>query len=287
MKKLAELLGNLGVERRFALDIGSVIYGVRPRGLLHVSADLQYGLEHLLNSLGLRIEASRELCREHDSTSREGILNDYSSDPAAEKWCEVWYSNADAAPVDQATLFSNPGKFLGYPECCRRSLEGKDALARLYRRYLFEDSDRHWEINRLAALFHDAILMPDFFPCSMSCASARSYVIPFHDVALRVLSKREIEEAKKAMCAPITIIAGEIVQWRDWNSDNGRLRVKVGSAKKEAISRVSPYLPSSEPSTALLVGFKHLLDLEKKALPRVLSIEVDGRDMMELSLKLV
>ena len=59
MKKLAELLENLGVERRFALDIGSVIYSVRPRGLIHVSADLQYGLEHLLNSFGLRIEASR------------------------------------------------------------------------------------------------------------------------------------------------------------------------------------------------------------------------------------
>ena len=106
-------------------------------------------------------------------------------------------------------------------------------------------------------------------------------------MALRVLSKREIDEAKKAMCAPITIIEGEIVQWRDWECDNGRLRVKAGSAKKESISRVSPYLPSSEPSTALLVGFKHLLDLQETALPRVLSIEVDGRDMMELSLKLV
>jgi hypothetical protein len=287
MKKLGDLLENLGIERRFALDIGSVIYGVRQRGLLHVSSDLQYGLEHMLNSLGLRIEASRELFRKHDSTSREGILNEHSCDPLAEKWCEIWYSNSDATPVDQANLFSNPGRFLGYPECCRRSLEGKDALAHLYRRYLFEDSDRHWEINRLCALFHDAIMMPDFFPCSMSCASARKYVIPFHDVAHRVLSKREIDEAKKAMCAPITIIAGEIVLWRDWKCHNGRLQVKACSAKKEDVSRVSSYLPTSEPSTALLVGFKHLLDLGEKALPRVLSIEVDGREKMDLSIKLV
>ena len=286
MKKLAELLEDLCVERRFALDIGSVIYGLRPRGLLHVSADLQSGLEHLLKSLGLCIEASRVVYRGHDSTSREGILNECSCDPTAEKWCEVWYSTADAAPIDQATLFSNPGKFLNYPECCRKSLEGKDALARLYRCYLFEDSDRHWEINRLGAIFHDVILMPDFFPCSLSCLSARKYVIPFHDLALNVLSQREIEQAKKAMCDPITIIAGDVVQWRDWENDNGRLRVKAGTAKKEALSRVSPYLPSSAPSTALLVGFKHLSCGGETALPRVLSIEVDGRELMELPIKI-
>lgn len=287
MKYLAKQLEDLGIERRFALDIGSVIAGVRPRGLLHVSGGQQHGLERLLSSSGLRVEASRKLYRGHDSTSREGILNERCFEPTDEIWCEVWYSNPESAPIGYAELFGNPGKFLGYPECCRRSLEGKDALARLYQRYLFEDSDRYWELNRLAALFHNAILMPDFFPCSMTCASARSYIIPFHELAFDLLSKREIEEAKNAMRAPVTIIAGEIIQWLDWECDNERLRVKASSAQKESISRVSSNLQSGDSSTALLVWFKHILDLREKALPRVLSIDLNEHYTIALPLKIV
>ena len=287
MKYLAKQLEDLGIERRFALDIGSVIAGIRPRGLLHVSGGQQHGLERLLISSGLRVETSRKLYRGHDSTSREGILNEHPCEPTAEIWCEVWYSNAEAAPIGQAALFGNPGKFLGYPECCRRSLAGKDALARLYQRYLFEGSERYWELNRLAALFHNAILMPDFFPCSMTCALARSYVIPFHELALDLLSKREVEGATKAMRAPVTIIAGEIIQWLDWECDNERLRVKASSAKKESISRVSSNLQSGDSSIALLVWFKHILDLREEALPRVLSIDLDDRDTIVLPLKIV
>ena len=288
MKNLADRLENLGVERRFALDIGSVVLRIRPRGLLHVSTHLKQDLGVLLRSYGLRIEASRELYRRHDSTSREGVLSEYSSDDlVAEKWSEVWYANPAAAVVGQTALFINPGKFLGYPKCCRRAMTGKDALARLYRRYLFEEADRYWELNRLAALFHDAILMPDFFPCSMGCASAQRYVVPFHQVASQVFSESELAEARNAMLAPMTIIAGEVVQWRHWRCVGDLLCVKSDGARKEALSRVSSFLPSRDESSAHLVSFKHLLAAGHEAVPCILRIEAEGYEMTEIPLILV
>jgi hypothetical protein len=282
MMDLAAQLESLGIERRFALDIGSTIAGVRPRGLLHVSAHQHHGLELLLNSSGLRIDGYRELYRRHDSTSREGVLNEHSlDDPAAEKWCEIWYANQDAIPIDQAILFSDPGKFLGYPECCRSAMNGEDALARLYRRYLFEDSDRHWQLNRLAALFHDTLLMPDFFPCSLSCLLARQYVCSFQSVAATVFSPNEMKRTRAVMRAPITIVAGEAIQWRDWKYENGRLRVKIASARKENLARVASYLPKSDPSTVLLVGFKHHMK------PRSLCIDMPLGETMNFPLTLI
>lgn len=287
MKFLAKQLDDLGIERRFALDIGSVIAGVRPRGLLHVSGVQQQGLERLLILSGLRVEASRKLYRGYDTTSREGILNERSFEATDETWCEVWYSSPKSMPIGHAELFGNPGKFLGYPQCCRRSLEGKDALSSLYQRYLFEDSDRHWEINRLAALFHNTILMPDFFPCSLTCASARNYIIPFHELAVDVFSKREFEEAKNAMRAPVTLIAGEIIQWLNWECNGEHLLVKASRAKKESISKVSSNLPRGDSSVALLVWFKHILVKEEKVLPRFMSIELNENDTISLPLKII
>jgi hypothetical protein len=288
MKNLATQIQSAGVERRFALDIGSVIAAIRPRGLLHVSADLKHGLERLLKTYGLRIEAFRELYRQCDSASREGVLSEcYRDDQGTEKWCEIWYANPEATTVDQEVLFSNPGKFLGYPECCRRAMNGEHALARLYKRYLFEDSDRHWELNRLAALFHNGILMPDFFPCSMSCELARKYVVAFHDVAAEVFSETELEKTVAAMRAPITIIKGDAVQWGEWSLNRERLCVKANGGKKESLAKVSSHLPINSAPSPLLVAFTHLMEGDDKRPPSTLAISAEKGETIELPLKLI
>lgn len=288
MKYLADKLEKIGVERRFALDIGSVVLRVRPRGLLHVPAQLTADLGLLLKAHGLHIEASRELYRRQDSTSREGVLGEYLSEyKFAEKWCEIWYASPGVPVVDRADLFSNPGKFLGYPRCCRRAMVGNDALAHVYQRYLFEDKNRHWELNRLATLFHDIILMPDFFPCSMACASAHSYVVTFHQVACQIFSQSEIEDARNAMLAPITIIGEEVVQWRQWQYVGHRLCVKLDGAKKETLSRISSILPIQDKKSAQLISFKEVFKAGHDLLPQMLRVEANGQEIVEIPLKIL
>jgi hypothetical protein len=129
--------------------------------------------------------------------------------------------------------------------------------------------------------------MPDFFPCSMSCESARNYVIPFHDVAVSVFTDDYLLSAKNAMRAPITIIGNKVVQWSDWKCDKERLWVTASGARKDPIDRISSYLSISEPSTALLVGFNHLFGLECVLAPNKLTININGRDAIDLPLKLI
>lgn len=259
MKNLAAQLQSLGIERRFALDIGSVIAGVRPRGLIHASTGQQHKLEGLLDSFGLRIEAFRELYRRHDARSREGILTEHAlNDPTAEKWCEIWYANSDATHINQVDLFGNPGKFLGYPDCCRRVMSDEGALARLYRRYLFEDSDRYWELNRLAALFHDAFLMPDFFPCSLSCVRAAEFARGIQSIAKSFLSPNDVKQAISVMQAPMTILGDFLYSWPVWSFSRSQLNVSAGSARKERLSNIAVSLSGGRPEQAVLIGFQHL-----------------------------
>jgi hypothetical protein len=284
MKDLPDKLNKLGVERRFALDIGSVIAGVRPRGLMHIPIDQKQGLQQILDQYGLRLEAERTLYRLNDSKSREGVLLDCSINESAEKWSEIWYSNSKSEVVDQYELFNNPGLFLGYPECCRNSMKCENALAKLFYKYIFTDKICHWELNRLATVFHNNILMPDFFPCSISCESARTYVLPFHRIAEKIHSQFELDEAIRAMKAPITLIDKYIVQWSDWMIDEKFLRVRTSGSKKEFLSKISSCLQTCSLSNAQLVPFKHLFDSVENEFPCILSIEINEQNAIELPL---
>jgi hypothetical protein len=121
----------------------------------------------------------------------------------------------------------------------------------------------------------------------MSCEAARNYVIPFHDVAVIVFTDDYLSGAKHSMRAPITLIGDKVVQWSDWRCDKERLRVAVSGARKEPIGEISSYLSIAEPSTALLVGFTHLFGLEGVLVPNKLTINANGRDAIDVPLKLI
>jgi hypothetical protein len=258
MKDLPNKLIKLGVERRFALDIGSVIAGVRPRGLIHLPIGQKQGLQQILNQYSLRFEAERTLYRLNDSTSREGVLLDSSNNESAEEWCEIWYSDPKVETVDQYELFKNPGKFLGYPQCCRDSMECENALAKLFFKYIFTDKKRYWELNRLATLFHNTILMPDFFPCSLSCDAARDFVLSFQQVCYDIFSNQEVGLAIQSMQTPISVIENNIVFWTQWEEINDGLHVIIDEAKKENLNNISSLCVNSHLQKASLIGFQHL-----------------------------
>jgi len=286
MKDLPDKLNSIGVERRFALDIGSVIAGIRPRGLMHIPVEQKNSLEQILIQYGLIIEAQRALYRQNDSNSREGILLDSCDDDSATEWCEIWYSHPTATRVNAEKLFLNTGEFLGYPPCCRKSMQTENALAKLFYRYIFTDKDRFWELNRLATIFHHTILMPDFFPCSLSCSSALSYVIPFHDLAKGIFPSYEYIKTKKQMCSPITVIGDEIVHWSKWHIEESILEVDVNSAKKEKIKKITALYQNNDTSSALLLSFRNNLFPQNQIRPNQLHIILQDNNIANINLLL-
>jgi hypothetical protein len=249
----------MGLDGRFALDIGSVVHGIRPRGLMHVGGHLVMDLERLLGELGLTVIASRRLRGMKDAVSREGVLSDSAETKEASDWGEVWFASEKSARVEPSELFKNPGQYLGYPECCCRALQNDQPLASLYCSYMQSTPSRHWKLNRLAALFHEVILMPDFFPCSLGCQAALRFVEPFTELANAILAEDDLRSAKAAMRAPVTLIGNEIVFWPAWRLLDGKLYLHSGHAKKEHIAAVSSKLQPVAPDQCVLIMFEHLL----------------------------
>ena len=284
MKNLAARLSAVGFERRFALDIGSVIGAIRPRGLMHLPVTQKDDLLRILRENGLRVEAERSLFRRADLASREGLLLESDRGEGSSAWCEVWYSRPDVPAADPVALFRDTGRFLGYPPCCRKALEGGGSLARLFQKYIFSDRNRYWEVNRLATIFHDVILMPDFFPCSLSCTAARDFVLPFHELAQELLDPADFDSTVGAMRAPLTLISGEIVQWREWRLDGESLIVSAASAKKEKLSKVASFPGSSGKPAAQLLSFRGALQSAPGSSPTKIVITVMSGEAVELPL---
>jgi len=257
MKDLPDKLKAIGVERRFALDIGSVIAGIRPRGLMHIPAQQKNSLEQILIQFGLKIEAHRTLFRKNDSSSREGILLDSCDEDSATEWCEIWYTNPTATRVNSESLFLNTGEFLGYPACCRGSMTHENALDKLFNKYIFTDKNRFWEVNRLATIFHHTILMPDFFPCSLSCEAGRDFVRPFQKMSYEIFQKEEVDLAIESMKSALIIIENSIVCWSKWNAKSNGIHVAIEDAKKESLKNVSSLCHNNRLKPPAILGFTH------------------------------
>lgn len=258
MKNLPDRLNSIGIERRFAVDIGSVISGIRPRGLMHIPVLQKHSLEQLLTQFGLIIEAQRALYRQSDSTSREGILLESCCGDSVTEWWEIWYSHPTAARVNAEKLFLNTGEFLGYPRCCRSSMLHDNALDKLYYQYIFKDNKRFWELNRLATLFHHTILMPDFFPCSLSCEAGRAFVYPFQKISYEIFQQAEVDLAIASMKSALTVVETSLISWNKWKVRSDGVHVAIDDAKKESLQKVSSLCHSQSSKTPSILSFTHL-----------------------------
>lgn len=208
--KLRDSLSECKINPRFSIDIASVSEGVRDFGLLHIEIYQKEKTIEILKKTNCKIIKSRDLKFIKDSESREGMMYDikFGEKPTHS---EVWYCRANKKIESNFNPFLNPGKYLGYPSCCVEKYETTKGMGSFYRDYLFgEKNIRYNEINRLCTLFNSNLLMPDFFPCSLSCINARNFSINIQSIINQIYSPNEIQSTKKYSYAALMILSEKL-----------------------------------------------------------------------------
>jgi hypothetical protein len=284
-----KLVRSVGLEERFAIDIGSVRAGHRALGLLHVEASSAAGVKDGLKLLGLEVVATRFLTRERDPSSRESLLKfpRRSADGTAfapHEWAEIWFSRIGAETPDADTLFGDPGMFLGYPPCCVQSFGRIVGLSSHYRRYLVDARPRHWELNRLTALFGRSLLTPDFFPCALDCDAALRFCRPLLGVAADVLGSACLSDWISVARQPIVTMSGAVCTFSDWRIVGDCLEVSAASGTKVPIDAIGAGLTEHVPDRPWLVPFTHLATPATGSLPTKLAVQCGASSTVVLEL---
>ena len=239
IRHLPTKLATIGIEKRFALDVGSVVSGLRARGLLHVPCEQVENLRQLISACGLVIEAERELQRVKDPETREGILVERQRRASCSDqwWNEIWFRSATSAAIPADVLWRETGSILGYPNCCTRFMEGQRSLSQHYNRYCFDPGGgRHWIINRLSSLFSQNLIMLELFPCSLSCDHARDFAKPFVNLARDIFQADIFEAARKCAMRPYVRLRDHLVAFDEWECFPEMIRVNLDTATKVPLS---------------------------------------------------
>jgi hypothetical protein len=263
--ELKKSLFDCGINPRFSIDIASVAEKLRDFGLIHLEEHQTQKMIEILNNNHCKVIKLRKLKFTQDSESREGMLYDIK-DGEKPTHCEIWYSNIKNEIDPNFDPFLNPGKFLGYPKCCVSKYESTIGMGSFYKEYLFSDNNiRYNEINRLCTLFTSNLLMPDFFPCSLSCESAREFGKKIQSIVNLIYSKEEIKETYKYKLAPILLISEKLYCFPNFKLDNQKLTLKVDSSTQFVYLRSvldMKYWPSIDGKN-LLVNFKNIENTKK------------------------
>jgi len=256
LQSLPSDLLEIGIEERFALDIASVVVGIRPRGLLHISKELRTGLVELFHRYGLAVGYERELARNPDRLTRESILTDRTMhQDGAELWVELWYQKANQRLSSGEFLLRDSGMHLSYPTCCVESMRDKSSLGSHYSSYIFaSDPSRYWQLNRLSALFSKIILMPDFFPCHLACSHAHNFVEPFVSLAANVWGPDTHSELVRRAQQPIILWKDLVMTFEHFSVVDQCVRVEKKSGMKVPLSTLGIDRHFNDPA---LLFFRH------------------------------
>jgi hypothetical protein len=236
----------------------------------------------ILNNCNCKIIKNRNLKFIKDSESREGMLYDIKN---LEKptHCEIWYCSANKEIGPNFDPFLNPGEFLAYPKCCVSKYESTSGMGLFYKEYLFSDNKiRYNEINRLCTLFFPNLLMPDFFPCSLSCEEAKTFSLNIQSIINLIYTKEEIQETYRYKLAPVLLISEKLYCFPNFKLENQKLTLKVDSSTQYVNLKSvldTKYWPSIDGKN-LLVNFKNIENTKK------IFIESDG-NAEELNFELI
>ena len=263
--KLKQSLSDCGINPRFSIDIASVAERIRDFGLIHIESHQKEQMMQILNNCNCKIIKNRNLKFTKDSESREGMLYDIKNGEKPTH-CEIWYCSVNKEIDPNFNPFLNPGEFLGYPKCCVSKYESTSGMGLFYKEYLFSDNkSRYNEINRLCTLFFPNLLMPDFFPCSLSCEEAREFSLKIQSKINLIYTKEEIKETYGYKLAPILIISEKLYCFPNFKLENQNLTLKVDSSTQFVNLRSvldTKYWPSIDGKN-LLVNFKNIENAEK------------------------
>jgi hypothetical protein len=251
------------INPRVLYDIFTVVYGVRKLGLLHIPIDSHKFIQDQLNDFKLFEIARKYLVVSKDKFSRESLLKDAVKIDESTH-IEIWFSlykNIDENP------FKNPGKSLKYPECCIKTYETNSGLSFFYNNYLFSNETRHFVLNRLVVLFNKDLLMPDFFPCSLSCKSSIKFIEDCHSVVLDKFPRDIVENVKKIMQVPLLLWGDNLIYIPNWELITNDLYLHINQDVKyqkiENICKISENnLKLIKDKSPKLLKFNHLLNIE-------------------------
>jgi hypothetical protein len=283
MRLICDAIQRAGLDMRFALDVASVARGIRKLGLLHVVVEQEQATRACLDQFGLVVVASRALHRIADPHSREHILVDSGSTPG-DACVEIWFSASSGSAPSASELFGDPGRHLGYPACCTRFMLESPSLARHYRRYLFDTTARHWEINRLTTLFSPGLLMPDFFPCSLACLAAREFATPFIQLAKETLPEGAANNWIQQAQQPLLLHRDSVISFSRWRIDGNTLHLSAASARSIGVKEVIPrgdFPPFTRP---VLLHFRHLRSAPEADAPTIARIETARGETVSIDL---
>jgi hypothetical protein len=196
--------------------------------------------------LGLRVEATRRLEGRKDDQTGDVLLSAIvdASTTSDSMWTEVWVASATAERADESELFTDPGRFLGYPSCCMEAYAGAAGVARLYRRYLTQDDCGWPEINRLAAFFTSVLPIPDYFPCSLECRAARNHVRPLLSFARKIMPTEAFAASWTTMKAPMVLYGDELLLCTQFEQSGRVLNARTETTVK---IRMDSSLTTGEP----------------------------------------
>ena len=287
IRDLAPRLQSIGLDPRFALDVASVMVGIRWRGLLHVPERSFSPIVECLVDSGLHVIAQRPLLWQEDLSSREGVLKSVAPglEPSDEYWHEVWFARETRSNPVPEELFSNPGRHLGYPDCCVAALASQSSLANHYSVYLFDPRLRAWELNRLTTLFSQSLLMPDFFPCSLACEAAREFVQPFCRLAEDIFGAETVAHWVARARQPLLVWSDHLYAWQHWELRDESLIVGVAGASKVVLGSIATLpKPHRSHEGPHLLAFAHLIDSHTGRMPRRIVIETEDGSSVAVDL---
>jgi hypothetical protein len=273
--KLTQSLSDCGINPRFSIDIASVAERARDFGLLHIEIYQKEKTIEILQRTNCKIIKSRDLKFTKDSESREGMMYDIK-DGEKPTHSEVWFCSVNKEIEPNFDPFLNPGKFLGYPSCCVNKYETNRGMGEFYKEYLFTDkSIRYNEINRLCTLFNPNLLMPDFFPCSLSCENAREFAQKIQSIINLIYSEEEIQESNKYSNAVLLILSEKLFCFPNFRIENNNLiLIADESAQYLNLSKVldQKYWPDLKDKN-ILIKFKNIENTTKVFLESKSSLE--------------
>jgi hypothetical protein len=283
VQKLQQLVVSCNLETRTILDIAAVIEGLRPLCLLHIPKEKEQIVEYGIASIPLKIHHKRLLVKYRDLFSRESTLRSTSIHGRSDgqEWVELWIGPEKMDHINPADMEKSTGHALTYPECCCANYEGQHSLASYYKDYIFSLEPRFWQINRLATIFCDAMFLPDYFPCSLSCKFSKHFAEKFISLSYRYLDESTTETWINHLMAPLTVWEDRLIWWPIWKTSGETLIVDQLSAKSKKLSDIATTEKTRNInlSRPWLIPFFHLrlikrLEIVKNSTP-ILSVQLE------------
>jgi hypothetical protein len=282
-QKLRQLVSSCNLETRTILDIAAVIEGLRPVCLLHIPKEKEQFVEYGISSIPLKIHHKRLLIKYRDPFSRESTLRSTSiyGRNDGQEWMELWIGQEKMDLINPKYLEESTGRALTYPECCCANYEGQHSLADYYRNYIFSLESRFWQINRLATIFCEAMFLPDYFPCSLSCEFSKKFAEKFIKLSPRYLDESLIETWIHHLMAPLTVWEDRLIWWPVWKISGETLIIDQLNVKSKKLSDIATIKETRNInlSRPWLIPFDHLRSIERleivKGSTPVLSVQLE------------